>query len=264
MNCDADAQGPYDTIVVPGGSGLQDTTVLAALISWLDDEAPAARRIASICTGVYVAAAAGRLNGARATIHWDAAGQFSRLFPEVRLEPDRIVVRDGSLWSCAGVSAGIDLALALIVEDLGERMSRLVARQLVVPFHRLGGQLQYSSILSRENSGSRFSGLITWISENLSHSLKVDDLAQKMAMSPRNFARAFRLDTGLTPAKAVEHLRLEAARLSVEDTRKPIDQIADMVGFRDPERMRRAFIRAFGQSPQALRRTAAGRRSHHT
>lgn len=247
--------GPFDTLLIPGGAGLQNTGVLSALVSWLRVEGLAARRVASICTGAYIAAEAGLLNGLRATIHWDAIGAFSRRYPRVRLQPDDIVVRDGSVWTSAGVSAGIDLALALIEDDLGTAVSMRVARQLVVPHRRAGGQLQYSSLLDATERGGRFSGLLEWMRSNLHEALKVDDLADVAGMSPRNFARAFRLETGITPAKMVEYMRLEVARLSLETTRDSVEHIAAAVGFGDPERMRRAFVKAYGMPPQAHRRS---------
>jgi len=250
----APCAGPFDTILIPGGAGLQDPALLRALLAWLDTEAPVARRVASICTGAYVAAEAGLLDGLRATTHWDAALHFSRRYPRVRLQPDEIVVRDGSVWTSAGSSAGIDLALALIEDDFGWEVSEQVARQLVVPHRRAGGQLQYSSLLGSREYRGQFSDLLQWIGDHIADQLTVDDLARQAAMSPRNFARVFRADTGLTPAKAIERMRLEVARSRLAMSRDPVEQVAKAVGFHDPERMRRAFLRAFGQSPQSYRR----------
>ena len=246
--------GPFDTLLIPGGAGLQDSGVRGAMVAWVQAECAAARRLASICTGAYIAAEAGILNGLRATIHWDAIGAFSRRYPRVRLQPDEIVVRDGWVWTSAGVSAGIDLALALIEDDLGTAVSMRVARQLVVPYRRTGGQLQYSSMLNATDHGGRFSGLLEWMRDHLSEALKVEDLANVAEMSPRNFARAFRLETGITPAKMVEYMRLETARLSLETTRNSVENVAEAAGFGDSERMRRAFVKSFGKSPQAYRR----------
>ncbi|MEI7933367.1 MAG: helix-turn-helix domain-containing protein, partial [Alphaproteobacteria bacterium] len=177
-------------------------------------------------------------------------------FPQVKLEPDRIWIRDGKFWTSAGITAGIDLALALIADDLGEAVAKATAQELVVYHRRPGGQSQFSALLEIERPDGRFAPLLDWSREHLAEPLGVERLAGQAGMSPRNFARAFRAETGITPAKAIEQLRLEAARGRVESTLEPIDRIALATGFQDPERMRRAFVRAFGQPPQALRRTA--------
>jgi transcriptional regulator GlxA family with amidase domain len=174
----------------------------------------------------------------------------------VRLEADRIFIREGEIWTSAGITAGIDLALALIEDDLGVRVARRVAQQLVVHHRRPGGQSQFSALLDCGGVNGRFADLMDWVRERLGEPLSVEQLADKAAMSPRHFARAFRAETGLTPAKAVERLRLEAARLRVETSSEPVDRVAEAAGFGDPERMRRAFLRAFGQPPQAIRRAA--------
>jgi len=203
-----------------------------------------------------VLAAAGLLDGRRATTHWSRTTDFTRRFPDVRLEPDRIFVRDGPVWTSAGITAGIDLALALIADDLGELIARRTAQQLVVYRRRPGGQSQFSALLELERPGARFGGLLGWARERLGEPLGVERLADRAAMSPRHFARAFAAETGVTPAKAIERLRVEAARERIEAGGEPVDRIAARVGFGDPERMRRAFLRAFGQPPQALRRAA--------
>ena len=174
----------------------------------------------------------------------------------MRVEPDRIYVKDGPVWTSAGITAGIDLALALIAEDLGEDIAKRTAQQLVVYYRRPGGQSQFSALAELGRPDGRFGALLGWARERLDQPLGVEELADRAAMSPRNFARVFTAETGVTPAKAVERLRLEAARERVEAGVEPIDAIAAKVGFGDPERMRRAFLRAFGQPPQALRRSA--------
>jgi len=246
--------GGYDTVLVAGGEGTRDYAALAPVIAWL--RAIPARRVASICSGAYLLAEAGLLDGRRATTHWGRTDHFARRYPKVRLEPDRIFVRDGDIWSSAGITAGIDLALALIEDDLGSEIARRTAQQLVVHQRRPGGQSQFSALLDTGGINGRFAELMDWMRERLGETLNVERLAAQAAMSPRNFARAFAAETGLTPAKAVERLRLEAARVRVEAGREPIDRIAEVAGFGDPERMRRAFLRAFGQPPQALRRAA--------
>jgi transcriptional regulator GlxA family with amidase domain len=174
----------------------------------------------------------------------------------VKLEPDRIYTRDGKVWTSAGITAGIDLSLALIADDLGEEAARKSAQELVVYHRRPGGQSQFSALLDIERADGRFTELLSWARERLGEPLSVDDLAQQANMSPRNFTRAFSAETGITPARAVERLRLETAREQVEHSSVSIDVIAARAGFGDPERMRRAFLRAFGQPPQALRRLA--------
>jgi len=247
---------PIDTIVIAGGDGTRALAELAKVVAWLKAVAPAARRVTSVCSGAYLLAEAGLLDGLRATTHWSRSDDFARRYPKVKLEPDRIFVREGDVWSSAGITAGIDLALALIEEDLGAGIARATAQQLVVHHRRPGGQSQFSALLDTGGVHGRFAKLMDWMRERLAEPLGVERLAGEAAMSPRNFARTFAAETGLTPAKAVERLRLEAARLRVETTREPIDRVAEASGFHDPERMRRAFLRAFGQPPQALRRAA--------
>ena len=246
----------YDTLVVAGGNGSRYFADLQPTFDWLRRRAASARRTASVCSGAYLLAEAGLLDGKRATTHWSRTDDFARRYPRVRLEPDRIFVRQGEVWTSAGITAGIDLALALIEDDLGSAVAKQTAQQLVVHQRRPGGQSQFSALLDMGGVHGRFAGLMDWIRERLSEPLGVERLADQAAMSPRHFARAFTAETGVTPAKAVERLRLEAARVRVEAGHDPIDRVAEASGFRDPERMRRAFLRAFGQPPQALRRAA--------
>jgi transcriptional regulator GlxA family with amidase domain len=247
-----------DTLVMAGGDGSREAMRDLPLLDFTRSAGAAARRVSSVCSGAYVLAAAGLLDGRRATTHWSRAEDFARRFPAVRLEPDRIWIRDGEVWTSAGITAGIDLALAMIEADLGEAVARRTAQQLVVYHRRPSGQSQFSALLDLDAGGGRFGSLLAWMRENLGRRLTIDSLADRAGMSERNFARAFLAETRLTPAKAVERLRLEAARLAVEDGARPIDVIARAAGFGDPERMRRAFVRAFGQPPQALRRAARG------
>ena len=236
---------------------MTDKLDLAGLLPFVIEVAEAAgRRVASVCSGAYVLAAAGVLEGRRATTHWSRSADFARRFPGVRLQADRIWIRDGNVWTSAGITAGIDLALAMIADDLGETVAKRTAQQLVVYHRRPGGQSQFSALLEMENAAGRFGPLLDWARENLDQALTVERLAARAAMSPRHFARAFVADVGVTPARAVERLRLEAARSAVEESSRSMQAIARNAGFGDPERMRRAFIRAFGQPPQALRRTA--------
>jgi transcriptional regulator GlxA family with amidase domain len=252
----ADPAGGFDTLMIAGGDGTRPASRDAATLDFVRAAASKAGRVAGVCSGAFVLAAAGLLDGRRATTHWSRTSDFTRRFPDVRLEPDRIFVRDGPVWTSAGITAGIDLALALIADDLGEEIARRTAQQLVVYRRRPGGQSQFSALLELERPDARFGGLLGWARERLSEPLGVERLADQAAMSPRHFARAFAAETGVTPAKAIERLRVEAARERIEAGPEPIDGIAAKVGFGDPERMRRAFLRAFGQPPQALRRAA--------
>ena len=247
---------PLDTLVVAGGNGTRGAATDPAVIGFVRAVAGTARRVASVCSGAYVLAEAGLLDGRRATTHWSRSADFVRRYPRIRLEPDRIFIRDGAVWSSAGITAGLDLSLALIAEDLGEEIARRTAQELVVYRRRPGGQSQFSALLEMERPEGRFGPLLAWARERLEQPLGVEQLAEQAGMSPRNFARRFAQETGMTPARAVERLRVEAARERVEAGGDLIDQIALQSGFGDPERMRRAFVRAFGQPPQALRRAA--------
>jgi transcriptional regulator GlxA family with amidase domain len=250
----ADAAERFDTLMISGGDGTREASNDPVLVDFVRAAAGAAGRVSSVCSGAFVLAAAGLLDGRRATTHWSRTADFARRFPDVRLEPDRISVRDGPVWTSAGITAGIDLALAMIADDLGEEIAKLTAQQLVVYRRRPGGQSQFSALLELERPDARFGALLGWARERLAEPLGVERLADRAAMSPRHFARAFAAETGVTPAKAIERLRIEAARERIESSPEPIDRIAEHVGFGDAERMRRAFVRAFGQPPQALRR----------
>lgn len=246
-----------DTLVVVGGEGSRTAMQCSDGLAYLRREAEQVRRMCSVCSGAFVLAAAGMLDGRRATTHWRRAEQLRRHFPAVLIEPDHIHVRDGAIWTSAGITAGIDLALALIADDLGEAVARAVAQEMVVYYRRPGGQSQFSALAELGGDATTFSSLLDWMRAHLAERLTVEVLADRMAMSPRNFARAFMREVGVSPAKAVERLRLEAARERVEHSREPIERIAAATGFHDPERMRRAFIRHFGQPPQAMRRLRA-------
>jgi transcriptional regulator GlxA family with amidase domain len=245
-----------DTLVTAGGEGSRQACADPELLAYVRGVAAQARRVTSVCSGAYILAAAGLLDGRRATTHWNRSGDFARRFQDVRLEPDRIFVKDGPVWTSAGITAGIDMALALIAEDLGEAVAQRTAQQLVVYHRRPGGQSQFSALLELERPGGRFGPVLDWARQHLTQKLTVEQLADIAAMSARNFARAFAAETGVTPAKAVERLRLDAARARLDAGESQVEQIARLVGFGDPDRMRRAFVRAFGQPPQAFRRTA--------
>ena len=258
MGSVAVAEGPpLDTLIVSGGNGCREAMRCPETIAFLRACAAEVRRMCSVCSGAFPLAAAGLLDGKRVTTHWRRAQLLQQLFPAVDVEFDRIHIRDGDIWTSAGISAGIDLALALIADDLGEKVARQVAQEMVVYYRRPGGQSQFSALADLGGDTTAFSPLLDWIRANLSERLTVEQLAEHMAMSPRNFSRAFLNVVGTSPAKAVERLRLEAARERVESSSEPIERIAVAVGFRDPERMRRAFVRRFGQPPQAIRRSQA-------
>jgi transcriptional regulator GlxA family with amidase domain len=245
-----------DTLIVAGGDGVDQAVHDPVTLGYIRAAAQRTRRTVSVCSGALLLAQAGLLDGRVATTHWSRTAQFARQYPKVRLEPDRIFTRDGAIWTSAGITAGIDLSLALIADDLSEAIARKTAQQMVVYRQRPGGQSQFSAVLEMERREGRFAGLLGWMGEHLDQALTVDDLAARAAMSPRNFARRFVAETGVTPARAVERLRVEAARDQIESGPDPMDQIARRTGFGDVERMRQAFLRAFGQPPQALRRGA--------
>jgi transcriptional regulator GlxA family with amidase domain len=250
---------PSDTLVVAGGWGVYEASRDPMLVAWVRQQASLARRVASVCTGAFLLAAAGLLDERRAVTHWTRCAELSERYPAVRVEPDPIFIRDGAVWTSAGVTAGIDLALALIEEDLGRALALDVARHLVVFLKRPGGQAQFSAALSLQNACERFGELHAWIAENLSADLSVGALAARAGMSERSFVRHYRAQTGLTPARAIEQLRLEAARRLLGDTGLPVKRIAARCGFGTEETMRRGFLRAIGVTPQAYReRFASG------
>lgn len=244
----------FDTIVVSGGDMKLAAEAYRDVVPCLRDDG--SRRTAGVCSGAFFLAEAGLLDGRRATTHWDAAERFRQRYPEVRLDAERMFVRDGALWTSAGISAGIDLALALVEDDLGPGIARRAAQQLVVHQRRHAGQSQYSALVEQGGRTGRFADLVGWMRTRLDEPMTVERLAERAAMSPRNFSRAFVAEIGTTPAKVVEGLRLEAARVAVETSHHSLERIAASTGFGDPSRMRRAFVRAFGMPPQDLRRSA--------
>ncbi len=247
-------RGAIDTLIVAGGFGVQEALRSRALTDWVRSASQRSRRIASVCTGAFLLAAAGLLDGRRATTHWASCEELGRRHPEVEVDPNPIFVRDGNVWTSAGVSAGVDLALALVEDDLGSEVPREIARWLVVFLQRPGGQAQFSSHLaSVPASRQPLRELQAWIADHLDRDLRVEQLAERAAMSPRNFARAFRLETGLTPAAYVELLRVEAARQRLERSSEPVELVAKRAGFGTPETMRRAFARRVGVPPADYR-----------
>lgn len=242
----------FDTVIFGAGTSLQPAT--PGLLDFVQKSTQTSRRIAAPCLGAFTLAEAGILDDRRATTHWAFARELHNRFPRVKVEEDRIFIIDGPVWTSAGMTAGIDLALAMVEKDLGAEVARTVARKLVVYHRRAGGQSQFSALLELDPKSDRIQKAVDFAKQNLKTDLSVEDLADAANLSPRQFSRAFRAETGQSPAKAVENLRVETARLLMEQGRLSMDMIANETGFADRERMRRAFLRAFGQPPQAMRR----------
>jgi transcriptional regulator GlxA family with amidase domain len=244
----------YDTVVVTGAMQIEPSS--AGLRAFLNDALAASRRTTSICTGAFVLAEAGILDGRHATTHWYHARELQRRFPDTRIDEDRIFIVDGTVWTSAGMTACIDLCLALIESDLGVEVSRAIAKKLVVYHRRTGGQSQFSAMLDLEPKSDRIQDALSYAKNHLREPLTVEQLADVAHLSPRQFSRAFRDETRQSPAKAIEALRVEAARGMLEAGRHSMEAVAAETGFVDTERMRRAFLRAFGQPPQAIKRAA--------
>lgn len=242
-----------DTVLVVGQSAPRP--IAPVLRHYLVNAARTARRVAGVCTGAFALAEAGLLDGRSATTHWGHARRLKERFPRVKVDEDRIFVVDGAIWTSAGMTAAIDLALALIEDDHGADLAREVARRLVVYHRRTGGQSQFSALLELEPRSDRVRRALIYAKEHLTEPLSVEQLAEVAKLSPRQFSRLFREETGQSPAKAVERLRLEAARVQMEDGRHSMDVIARDTGFADRDRMRRAFVRTYGHPPASLRRS---------
>jgi transcriptional regulator GlxA family with amidase domain len=244
----------HDTLVVAGGEGARRATGDPAIIDWIARASRRARRTTSVCTGSYLLAAAGLLDGRRATTHWDFCAGLAERYPTVEVDPDPIWVRDGDIWTSAGVTAGIDLALALVEDDLGAEVALAIARELVVFLKRPGGQSQFSGALSAQQANRpALRELQAWIAGHLSDDLSVAALAAQARLSERSFARAFRAEIGQTPAAYVETLRVERARALLEDGAESLEAVTQATGFTSPEVLRRAFHRRVGVSPAAYR-----------
>ncbi|CAG8872641.1 HTH-type transcriptional regulator CdhR [Pseudomonas fluorescens] len=249
-------QRGFDTLLVLGDNLIRPTT--PGMLEFLRRASLGTRRLGSICTGAIALAEAGLLDGRRATTHWAHVPAFRKAYPNVKVEEDRIFINDGHLWTAAGMSACVDLALALVEKDLGADIARKVARQLVVYHRRSGGQSQFSVMLELAPKTDRIQAALNYAKQNLKSALSVEELASAANLSPRQFSRVFHAETGQSPAKAIENLRVESARLMMETGRHSIDVVATDTGFGDRERMRRAFIRAFGQPPQVIQRASRG------
>jgi transcriptional regulator GlxA family with amidase domain len=254
IETEAFGEPDFDTLLIGAGTEIEPAT--PKLLEFIAKGLGVSRRIAAPCTGAFMLAEAGILDGRRVTTHWAFARELQTRFPKVKVDEDRIFIVDGTVWTSAGMTAGIDLALAMVEKDLGTEIARAVAKKMVVYHRRAGGQSQFSMLLELEPKSDRIQSALSYARRNLQTTLSVEQLAEVANLSPRQFSRAFRAETGQSPAKAVENLRVEAARLLMEQGQLPIDIVARETGFADRERMRRAFLRAFGQPPQAIRRAA--------
>lgn len=250
----AEAEEGFDTIIVPGGAGLRDPETNRAAADWILSRAQQARRVVSVCTGLYGLAATGLLDGRRATTHWRFCRDVARLHPQIRIEPDAIFIRDGRFYTSAGITAAIDLSLALVEEDLGPSAALAVARELVVYLKRPGGQLQYSEPLRFQSRASdRFADLAAWIPANLDRDLSVEALAARVHLSRRQFSRAFKATFAASPADYVETLRLSEATRHLSAGRGSVDSVAASVGYASADAFRHAFERRYGVSPTSYR-----------
>jgi len=257
----ATLRSPADTWIVTGVSDPVQAPASAAEMAFLNKISTRARRIAAICTGAFVLAESGLLDGRRATTHWYFSREMQTMFPKIQVEDDRIYLIDGPIWTSAGMTAGLDLALAMVEKDLGAEAARSVAHKLVMYQRRSGGQSQHSEILDLAPKSDRIQNALNYARKNLSHALSVEELAESVSLSPRQFSRVFAAETGQSPAKAIEGLRLEAARLMIEQSRHPLEVIARETGFRDRRHMREVFMRGFGVPPQAIRRDVRDERA---
>lgn len=243
-----------DTLIIPGGAGLRRPGVAEYAAKWITSRIPHVRRIASVCTGIYGLAATGLLDGRKVATHWDAARDIQQKFPRLQVEPDALFIKDGPFYTSAGISAGIDLSLALIEEDWGSQAALAVAREMVVYFKRPGGQQQFSEPLRFQfESTDRFADVITWVQSHLGADLSVSALAKRAFLSPRHFARAFKERFGFTPATFVEEARLAEAGRRLSSRGARIDLVARSVGYGGEDVFRRAFERRYGVSPRSYR-----------
>ena len=249
-----ECSGPIDTLLVAGGTGTRRAEDDERLVSWIAEAARRSRRVASVCTGAFLLARAGLLDGRRATTHWASCADLAARYPAVTVEPDPIFVRDGDVVTSAGVTAGMDMALGLVEEDLGREVALEAGKWLVVFLQRPGGQAQFSAQLAAQAADrAPLRELQAWIPDHLDEDLSVPALARRACMSDRNFARAFRRETGMTPGAYVENARVERARIALEIGDLPVRAIALQAGFGTVETMRRAFRRRVGVSPNDYR-----------
>ncbi|CAG9165065.1 HTH-type transcriptional regulator CdhR [Cupriavidus laharis] len=244
-----------DTLLIAGSPQVSLFENDSAIGDWLNRYARTVRRLGSVCSGAMLLAHAGLLDGRNATTHWNSTERLSRQFPQVRVQPDQIYVKDGNLYTSAGVTAGLDLALAMVEEDFGRTVALKVAREFVMFLKRPGGQSQFSAHLAAQGAEkSAIRDVQNWVLENLAERLSVDSMAERAGMSTRNFARIFKQECQVTPADFVEGARIDAARRQLEETRNPLKRVAALTGFNDPNSLRRAFLRRLGVSPADYRR----------
>jgi len=245
-----DLSGPIDTLLIVGGPGAESGVYDDSYLTWIVDAAKRSRRLASICTGAFLLAAAGLLDGKQAVTHWDFCDRLAREFPAVLVKPDPIYLRDGSIYTSAGITAGIDLALALVEEDHGHKVALEVARRLVMFLVRPGGQAQYSHMLSRQAVTSQpLRELQVWMLENLRENLGVEQLAERIGISPRHFTRVCLRETKMNPGQFVDRMRVEAAQQMIDSSTMGLKEVADACGFRSADSMRRTFLRVIGVTP---------------
>lgn len=242
--------GSYDTLLIAGATTIPESS--PELVDKIREAARATRRIASICTGAFILAKTGLMNGKRATTHWYFGRALQEQNPEIHVDEDKIFVKDGDMWSSAGVTACIDMSLALVEADLGVEIAKTISRLMVVYHRRTGGQSQFSALAEMEPSSDRVKEALRFAKENLQKDLSVEDLAEHVHWSPRHFSRIFQAQTGMAPAKAIEKLRIEAAQRLIDQGHTSVSRIASLTGFGDEERMRRAFMRTLGVTPKAL------------
>ncbi len=246
---------PFNTLICVGGKGTQNFAADASAIAAVRKLAGKAQRIVSVCTGAFILAAAGLLDGKRAVTHWAHCQKLAADYPRITVEQDPIYIKDGNVYTSAGVTAGMDLALALVESDYGRDVALAAARDMVMFMKRPGSQAQYSAYLAAQTAPSgTIRDMQLWLLENIDRDIDVETLADKAAMSPRTFYRQFKKSTGLTPARFIADCRLDAARRLIEESPMAVKSIAQHCGFGDPERMRRAFQRTFGISPDDYRR----------
>jgi transcriptional regulator GlxA family with amidase domain len=254
--CTIENAPKLDTLIIPGGCGLRVPEVNRKATLWINERAKSTRRVAAVCTGIYGLAATGLLDGRRATTHWRYVADAARRFPKLRMEPNALFVKDGPFYTSAGVTAGIDLALALIEEDFGAKTALSVAREMVVYLKRSGGQEQYSEPLQfQTNSSSRFADLVAWMTNNPTEAMTIESLARRASLSPRQFFRRFKEHFGSSPASFVETLRLNEARRRLSQGESSIEGVAESVGFKGADSFRRAFERRFRVTPSKYRRS---------
>lgn len=245
--------GRLDTLIVLGATDPLAMPAPANLVGFLR-EAPLWPRVAGICTGAFMLAEAGLLDGRRVTTHWAYGRILQQRHPNASVEEDRIYLVDGPVWTSAGMTAGLDMVLALVEKDLGNDVARTVAHKMVMHQRRSGGQTQHSELLQLSPKSDRIQNALSYARKNLHRALGVEELAASASLSPRQFSRVFTAETGQSPARALEGMRLEAARLMIEQSRHPLEIIARETGFRDRRHLREAFVRGFGVAPQSLRR----------